>query len=325
MSGVHSSPYKILGGKGSLAKWIVSWIRWGQVNLFVEPFLGGAHVLCSIPFLGEARDVNAVVSDTDPNLCVLHHGASLLEDLFGPVHDLFRSYVEAMPRDNVELRRWFESERDVLWENPGSSFYEVQRAMWAVCRLGFGGYQGSKKGGVRYDIEADKLLLSGLGKLGWYQYVMSNHVSHVYDTDAVEVLRGIEPGGDGTMLVYLDPPYMTDMRTAAFYGSERETGPWTAERIGQVVLTALSSEGRSVVMLSHYANSVLDAVVRGVADDAGCDVMYDERVSTTIRQETARPDGLWIIGRKNVLSRVVKTGKVSKAESRAVQVQLDLV
>lgn len=282
------SPWKIYGGKGVLAKWILSHVEQSAVDAWIEPFLGGAHVYAALDHYGVlSRGADVFVGDSDPALFAIHSAARTDP---GRVMEYVQMEIQAWSgvQPDDERGQYFQI-RDggsVIMDNPISR-------VWFLSRHGFGGYQAGKRTGTIHPKwgtwkGAEQ---GGLASLAWYLMAMQAPVSMTLERDyrqtieaAARLLRLRERSGQ--FVCYLDPPYSADTRSCAGgkYAEEGVTGQkWSIDDVLELVTFAVGELPLNArILMSHYRHPRLLTHVQDAAAESGRVLAVHERVSTTI-------------------------------------------
>jgi len=264
-------PFKYHGGKSYLARWIIG--HFPEHSVYIEPYAGGLSVLLNKPACGleVVADVNAglinlwrVLADRDRclRLRTLLDGFPYAE----PAYDLAKTLYSSLPERPQD---------EVQWALLFLCTYRMSRD--GVPKCGFA-WSERKRGGRPGDLNAWENMKGRL-------YLIHERVRGVRAEcrDALEVIDAYD---DDEAVIYLDPTYPRETRTAtAMYDHEMTTAQHEAllERV-------LRCRARGV-FLSTYPNELYSRVLGG----AGWD--YDQKViknhSSQAKTKASRVEGLW--------------------------------
>ena len=282
------SPWKIYGGKGNIARWILSHVEQRHVRTWIEPFLGGAHVYCALDHGREFRPLDVLLAEADPVLRRVHSLAAERDfrSILNPVFDAIDTANHMLVGPG-----YFVGDEKRVWNNLRDYYrdYDSVAHLWIHCRHGFGGYQAAKKTGTIHPkwgtwMEADQ---QGLSSLAWYLYAMTNEPVRPICADCMDPLGQISSNSTHQPIVaYLDPPYSGDTRSSSggkYHGEE--TQRWDAARVIEVATAYISQvvgDHHGRVMISHYPQSQISAAIQAAARSVGATVDIWTRRTTTI-------------------------------------------
>jgi len=194
-----TSPLRYPGGKGMLANFIKLLLSENALldGHYVELYAGGAAIAWSLLFDEYVRHVH--INDIDP--AVYAFWSSALYETEGLVRK-----IQDTP---VSMKEWYR-QRDILEKSTDFSQLELGFAAFFLNRTNRsgimrGGVIGGKAqtGSWRLDARFNrKDLIARIVRIARY----ASRVS-LYNLDAAELLRKLEPTLPSRVLLYLDPPY----------------------------------------------------------------------------------------------------------------------
>ena len=230
-------PLKTHGGKHYLAQKIISLMP--AHTHFVEPFAGGLAVLLA----KDCEGISEVVNDLDGNLTNFWQ---VLQDENSFIR--FQRCVQAMPFSEVA---WRKAQQDLV-----AAKDSVERAalFFVLCRQSMSGRckefspltRNRTRGGMNEQVSSWLNAIEGLPNV----HTRLKRIV-ILNKPALEVLRS----QDGpASLMYLDPPYVPDTRSAKkAFGLYEMTGEEHEELLDAI--TGL----QGMVMISGYASELYDS------------------------------------------------------------------
>lgn len=208
------TPLRYPGGKGRLGPWLAQLMRDNKVSggTYVEPYAGGAGA--AIYLLTQGFVDRIVINDIDPAIHAFWW--AILNDT--------SAFVKRVRRCAVSLRQW-EIHRKVLANPEKHSLSEVGFSAFFLNRTNrsgilSGGVIGGKNQDGNYLLDARfnrEDLAKRIARIG----SMRDHIE-LYDLDAMELLRQLQPELPKKSLIYFDPPYYAkgSQLYRNFYGPE---------------------------------------------------------------------------------------------------------
>ena len=244
------------GGKWLIAPWVIA--HFPRHRVYVEPFGGSAAVLLRKP-----RVNTEVYNDRDGDVVTLFR--------------VLREQPQELARA-LALTPYARDEYDALYQ-PTDDPLDRARALVARSFMGMNSKGALEKSGFDTRVNPDAFI-SRLRSL----VAVPDEIAHVAarfthvvieNSDAIELMKRHDRPD---CLTYLDPPYVADTRSGAYYRHELDRG-------GHAKLLAAAKQLVGLVVLSGYASA-----------------LYDEALSDWRRVEhPARTDGgaarteiLWI-------------------------------
>ena len=230
-------PLKTHGGKHYLAQKIISLMP--AHTHFVEPFAGGLAVLLA----KDCEGISEVVNDLDGNLTNFWQ---VLQDENSFIR--FQRCVQAMPFSEVA---WRKAQQDLV-----AAKDSVERAalFFVLCRQSMSGRckefspltRNRTRGGMNEQVSSRLNAIEGLSQV----HARLKRVV-ILNKPALEVLRS----QDGpASLMYLDPPYVPDTRSAKKAFGLYEM---TVEEHEELLDAITGLQG--MVMISGYASELYDS------------------------------------------------------------------
>ncbi len=193
------SPLRYPGGKGKLAEYIQAIFIENNLNdgHYVEPYAGGAGIALALLFMENASHIHI----NDLNTGVYAFWFSILND----TENFFRKLHDT----EVTVDQWFK-QRQVLRNLQDHSKTEIGFATFFLNRtnrsgiinagmIGGNGQTGNWKIDARYN---KKDLLERIERIVDFK----NRIS-VYNMDACQFIKEIQPNLPKKTLIYFDPPY----------------------------------------------------------------------------------------------------------------------
>ncbi|HEN3567713.1 TPA: DNA adenine methylase [Yersinia enterocolitica] len=194
-----STPLRYPGGKGKLTNFIKLVIKNNGLSgcSYVEPYAGGSGVALRLLFDGCVSSIH--LNDLNQSIyafwySVLHHNDELCQK------------IEAIP---VTMDEWHR-QRAVQAQAATVSKLELGFSTFFLNRTNRSGIIGGgviggkhQAGDWKLDVRFNKIaLIARIRKIAEY----SDKI-HIYNLDAVNVIKNVIPSIDGDALIYLDPPY----------------------------------------------------------------------------------------------------------------------
>ena len=224
-------PFKIHGGKYYLASWILEYFPLDYRKLeYVEPFVGAASLLF-------AKDPSKleVISDINPGTVAIYRA---LKDNFSE----FIAELKSIPYSEESFLNALKRKY-----SPAANAFVKQR----MSRGGMGtlfAYSTRLRGGIPGDIHAWNTILQEL-------HLHSNRLKNVRIENRNALYLNWEETGPDTF-VYLDPPYLSDTRTAkTVYEFEL-----TNEDHKELLLKLLNTKAK--VLISGYNSALYNIYLR---------------------------------------------------------------
>lgn len=229
------APFRYIGGKGHLVRWILKYIPIEGVRIYVEPFAGAASVFWHLkrPFPVE------VLNDLDGRIVNLFR---ILQD-GEKFKELFHRLIYT-PYSLVEFRRAIE----IMGSSEGCSDIDLAWAFFVCQNQGFGGQGGASAGEWGRDLAKNICVGSWRSRLRtlsfWHNRLMGVQIDN---RDAIEVIRYWD---SAETLFYIDPPYIQGARKSKrLYAYEADDAFYE-----NLVDSLLEIKGNAV--LSGYAHDI---------------------------------------------------------------------
>ena len=242
--GKLGSPLKWAGGKTPLAEWIISHMPLlGTYLIYVEAFIGGASVLCGMPFGGTSEVINDLYGDV----------TNFFEVLASP--KLFKRFLRRVALLPFSQPLW--DKMFALLHSGGGTQVERAVAFFIVNRQSRAGQMKdfatlSKNRTRRQMNEQASAWLSAVDGLKEFHARLQQVV--ILNQDALQVIKAYD--GPKT-LFYLDPPYMHATRTSKdLYRFEM-----TDEQHRELLEVILKCKGK--VIISGYHCPLYDELLSG--------------------------------------------------------------
>lgn len=193
------TPLRYPGGKGAFAPFIKSVIETNHLKggHYMEPFAGGAGVALDLLFNGYVSDIH--INDAD--LAIYHFWHVIITNT-----DDFLALLQQTP---LTIEEW-EKQRLILkypenyseLEHGFATFYLNRTNRSGILKAGVIGGK-AQNGAYKLDARFNKERLSSLIQR------IANYATniHVYNLDALELLKKVDQILPQPSLIYLDPPY----------------------------------------------------------------------------------------------------------------------
>lgn len=193
------TPLRYPGGKGAFAPFVKSVIETNHLKggHYMEPFAGGAGVALDLLFNGYVSDIH--INDAD--LAIYHFWHVIITNT-----DDFLALLQQTP---LTIEEW-EKQRLILkhpenyseLEHGFATFYLNRTNRSGILKAGVIGGK-TQNGAYKLDARFNKERLSSLIQR------IANYATniHVYNLDALELLKKVDQILPQPSLIYLDPPY----------------------------------------------------------------------------------------------------------------------
>lgn len=193
------SPLRYPGGKGKIANYIKLLFEKNDLadGLYIEPYAGGASVALSLLFSEYARKI--VINDFDKSIYAFWHSVLYsTEQLCRLIND-----TEVSLENWSRLRELQKRKDEVsLLELGFSTFYQNRTNRSGIIK---GGIIGGKDQTGNWKLDArfnKKDLIKRIQKIAKFKERIG-----LYNLDAINLIRQLEPSIPPKTLFYFDPPY----------------------------------------------------------------------------------------------------------------------
>lgn len=195
------SPLRYPGGKSKLAKFIALLCEKNQITgaggHYVEPYAGGASVALYLLLNGYVSEIT--VNDSDRAIYAVWHTI---------LHDADK-FITKIRRTNIDVKTWKRykaiqqrKETAPLFDLGFSTFFLNRTNISGIIDGGIIG-GASQKGKYKIDCRFNKQ------KLIQRVRAIAAHKKniHIYNLDALDLIKKIENGSSVSTIFYFDPPY----------------------------------------------------------------------------------------------------------------------
>lgn len=235
---------RYLGGKWRLAPWIIA--HFPPHRIYVEPFGGAGSVLLRKP-----RSYNEIYNDIDGEI------VNLFRVLRSPAGGELVRLIELTPYGRAEYLAAFEVTND-----------PIERARRMLVRSHFGhgtsGTRTDRQAGFRCDGKTATTNVAG--EWGDFADALRLIQERMRGVSLENVPAGelLERYDDPKALIYLDPPYMPETRSAKAKKAERyHTYNFDLSIEDHAALLAQVVESRAMILISGYATETYEAALLG--------------------------------------------------------------
>jgi len=252
-------PLRYPGSKWNIVDWIISFMP--EHHAYLEPFIGGGSVLFS------KKPV----------------GYETINDLNGDVVNLFKVIREQPERlaEIVAYTPYSRAEFDMAWEC-SENIDELERAriFLVKCWQGFGARLSSKPGwscevkpGGRYNS-----IVNRWNRVPEAIMFATNRLKNVQieNMDAIKLIKRYQ---NDEILIYADPPYLSQTRTGGKYYSNEMADDKHIE------LLETLKKHKGPVLLSGYDSDLYNNLLKG---------WTKKQLSTTTEKGQTRIETLWL-------------------------------
>lgn len=193
-----STPLRYPGGKGKFAPFVKDLMETNNLSGdYLEPYAGGAGVALDLLFNGYCKNIH--INDFDVAIYNFWYSASRDTD----------SFLKKLHETPVTIDEWYKQkhilespEEHTPLEHGFSAFFLNRTNRSGILK---GGVIGGKNQDGNYKLDArftKENLAKRIEKVGQYQ----NRI-HVYNLDALDLLKKVDQLLPQDSLIYLDPPY----------------------------------------------------------------------------------------------------------------------
>lgn len=196
---IYNTPLRYPGGKGKFAPVVKSIFDFNALSggHYLEPYAGGAGVALELLYSGYVSDIH--INDIDPAIYSFWKSITQnTEDFLKLLHDT-----------PITMEEWYK-QKEILNDAENKDFLELGFAAFFLNRTNRsgilkGGVVGGKQQNGNYTLDArfnKENLKKRIERVG-----VNSLKIHVYNEDALGLIKKVDDFLPENSLVYLDPPY----------------------------------------------------------------------------------------------------------------------
>lgn len=196
---IYNTPLRYPGGKGKFAPVVKSIFDFNELSggHYLEPYAGGAGVALELLYSGYVSDIH--INDIDPAIYSFWKSITRnTEDFLKLLHDT-----------PITMEEWYK-QKEILNDTENKDFLELGFAAFFLNRTNRsgilkGGVVGGKQQNGNYTLDArfnKENLKKRIERVG-----ANSSKIHVYNEDALDLIKNVDDFLPENSLVYLDPPY----------------------------------------------------------------------------------------------------------------------